>query len=77
VLKRKIKNGRQNPKRPQEVSAAENRRLTQALSKLPIIVGLDPQEEIPQYNNPIEKPIGKEHDEWDFAPYVYIRAVQK
>jgi len=23
-------------------------------------------------DNPIEKPIGKEHDEWDFAPYMGI-----
>jgi len=48
MLKRKIKNKRQDPKHLQEVSADENGRLVRALSKLAIIVGFwDPQKAIP------------------------------
>jgi len=42
--------------------------------------GLDPQKTVTQQGkcagvNPIEKPIGKEHAEWDFAPYMDILKV--
>jgi len=47
-LRGKIKNGRQPPKRLQEVSADEKGRIIQTLSKLAIIVELDPQKAIPQ-----------------------------
>jgi len=49
---------------------------------MPVIVELDPQEAIhnrasPQNSgsvrdNTIEKPIGKEHDDRDFAPYIEL-----
>jgi len=60
MLKRKIKNKRQDPKHLQEVSADENGRLVRALSKLAIIVGLLGSTEsntTPSAgDNPIEKP---------------------
>jgi len=54
VLKRKIKNGRQAPKRLQEVRACEKGRLIQVLFKLPIIVGLYPQEALTQLGKSAE-----------------------